>query len=55
MGNRPPDFPLTAGMAPLKGQYFLTDYVRWSTVKQREEGAPAEGAAPAEAQAPAAE
>lgn len=37
MGQRPPDFPLQVGMTPLKGQYLLTDYVRWSQVKQRQE------------------
>jgi hypothetical protein len=51
MGQRPPEFPLTAGMVPLQGQYFLTDYVRWSEVVQR--GATSEG--PAEGEAPAAE
>jgi len=28
-GRRPRDFPLQVGTAPIKGQYLLTDYVRW--------------------------
>jgi hypothetical protein len=48
-GQHPPEFPLTAAMVPLQGQYFLTDYVRWSEVAQREEkpDASAEGEEPA--------
>ncbi|MFC1467141.1 ArnT family glycosyltransferase [Verrucomicrobiota bacterium] len=38
VGQRPPEFPLQSGLAPYPGQYLLTDYVRWSEVKQREEG-----------------
>ncbi len=36
MGRRSQDFPLPTGMAPIKGHFMLSDYVRWTPEAKKE-------------------